>query len=100
MNRKHWMLVAGLIFVLPAVMSWGSPKNSGRSRSIPPGTHVQMRITDSLSSERAKPGDTFHGVLDSPIVVNGQVWYPKGASVSGQVRDAHRSGRLSGPGVL
>lgn len=33
-------------------------------------------------------------------MVNGRVLYPKGSDVNGQVTAAHRSGRLSDPGVL
>jgi hypothetical protein len=101
MNRKQWIsIITGLICGLTAILSWGSPKRAGAPPSLPPGTHVQLRITEALSSETAKPGQTFHGTLDSPIVVNGQARYPRGASVSGLVLSAHRSGRLSGPGVL
>lgn len=68
--------------------------------AIPAGTAVEARITEHLTSQKAKPGDMFHGTLVSPIVVNGRVLYPKGTSVTGQVTAVHPSGRLSDPGVL
>ncbi len=68
--------------------------------TIPTGSAVQVRITEHLTSQKAKSGDVFHGVLTAPIVANGRVLYPKGSPVTGQVLAVHPSGRLSDPGVL
>jgi hypothetical protein len=68
--------------------------------TIPAGTAIEARITEHLTSQKAKPGDVFHGTLVNPMVVNGRVLYPKGANVTGQVIAVHPSGRLSDPGVL
>ena len=68
--------------------------------TVPPGTVLEARITEHLTSQKAKPGDVFHGTLVNPIVVNGRVLYAKGANVTGQVIAVHPSGRLSDPGVL
>lgn len=98
MNQKYRLFVAlGLLSTLTAVLSAASTKHSISSPAIPQETHVQVRIIDHLSSETARPGDTFQGTLEVPIVVNGRVLYPKGSDVNGQVTAAHRSGRLSDP---
>jgi len=68
--------------------------------TVPAGTTVEVRITEHLTSQKAKPGDVFHGTLVNPVVVNGRALYPKGTSVTGQVIAVHPSGRLSDPGVL
>src|ERR1700675_2211794 len=68
--------------------------------NIPPGTSVQVRITESMSSETAKVGQEFHGSLAAPVVVNGRTMFPKGAYVTGEVVNLERSGRLSTPGEL
>src|SRR6266576_1471200 len=67
---------------------------------IPPGTSVQVRITEALSSETASIGQVFHGSLAAPVVVNGRALFPKGANVTGEVVNVERSGRLSTPGEL
>ena len=67
---------------------------------LPAGTSVQVRITDTLNSETAKVGQVFHGSLAAPVVANGRTLFPKGASVSGEVVNVERSGRLSNPGEL
>ncbi|HXB21998.1 MAG TPA: hypothetical protein VNV88_11485, partial [Candidatus Solibacter sp.] len=70
------------------------------SSSIPSGTPITVRINEDLSSETARTGDAFTGVLAQPMVVNGSTRFPRGAAVSGQVLSAKKSGRLSDPGVL
>jgi outer membrane lipoprotein SlyB len=67
---------------------------------IPPGTSVQVRITETLSSETASIGQVFHGSLAAPVVANGRTLFPKGANVTGEVVNVERSGRLSTPGEL
>ncbi len=67
---------------------------------IPPGTSVQVRITETLSSETASVGQVFHGSLAAPVVANGRTLFPKGANVTGEVVNVERSGRLSTPGEL
>jgi hypothetical protein len=75
-----------------------TPAQSGSA--IPAGTSVQVRITEELSSETANVGQQFHGVLAAPITANGKTLVPKGASVTGEVVNFERSGRLSTPGEL
>ena len=70
------------------------------SAKIPPGTSVQVRITETLSSETASVGQVFHGSLAAPVVANGRTLFPKGANVTGEVVNVERSGRLSTPGEL
>jgi hypothetical protein len=67
---------------------------------IPPGTAVQVRMTEDLSSETASVGQQFHGTVEAPVVVNGRTLFPKGAYVTGEVVNLERSGRLSNPGEL
>ena len=67
---------------------------------IPAGTSVQVRITETLSSETATIGQVFHGSLAAAVVGNGRTLFPKGASVTGEVVSVERSGRLSTPGEL
>lgn len=67
---------------------------------VPPGVQVQVRLTDAVSSATARPGTVFLGTLQTPIVVNGSVIYPKGSQVKGKVIACHPSGRLTDPGVL
>src|SRR5439155_19898922 len=68
--------------------------------TIPPGTALTVRMNEHLNSEETKPGDSFHGVLASAVIVNGKKVVPKGAEVVGEVIKVERSGRLSNLGEL
>src|ERR1700675_1767852 len=102
MNRKSFpVATAALTSLLLVVASLSSlPALAQRDVEIPSGTTIRVRMIDRLSSEENQTGDTFHGTLDEPIVVNGRELYPKGADVIGRVTDAHPTGRLSEPGEL
>ena len=84
-----------LMFALSTVLA-----SSLLAATLPPSTPIQVRITERLTSENAKPGDTFHGTLVQPIIQNGKVLFQKGTDVTGQVMLASKSGRLSSPGML
>jgi hypothetical protein len=67
---------------------------------IPAGTQLTVRLTDPLDSERNQVGDTFHGSLSAPIVINGETVIPSGADVVGRVADVKSAGRFAGNSVL
>ena len=102
MYRKHELTASILILILlaffPVLVS--APTLAEKAPGIAPGTTIKVRIIDSLNSGTAQTGDTFHGTLEEPIMVEGKELYPKGADVTGRVTDVHRSGRLSDPGKL
>ena len=102
MYRKHELTASIQILILLALLSVlvSAPALAQKAPGIAPGTTIKVRIIDSLNSGTAQIGDTFHGTLEEPIMVEGKELYPKGADVTGRVTDVHRSGRLSDPGKL
>ena len=67
---------------------------------IPSGTHVLLRMVNSLSTRTAREGDQVYLQTASPIAVGGQMLVPVGAYVQGTVAHAQRSGRVSGRAEL
>ena len=61
---------------------------------------VSVRLLDTLSSENSKAGDRFTATLAEPLVMNGRIVARKDTRVTGEVRDAISSGRLSRPALL
>jgi hypothetical protein len=88
------------IFVLILSILTGALPVVAASATLIAGAKIQVRITERLSSDTAKPGDTFHGTLAQPVVVNGKTLFDKGTDVKGEVMQASKSGRLSSPGQL
>ena len=70
------------------------------AQTIPAGTHLTVRTTQSLSSGTAKVGEAFEGTLAKSVVVNGQTVAREGSAVRGKVTLAKSSGRLHAPGEL
>jgi hypothetical protein len=68
--------------------------------AIPSGTQVSVRVGQTISSEKAKSGDTWDGTLASDIVVEGKTVARRGDAVTGKVVTADASGRLSGRALL
>lgn len=64
------------------------------------GTVVNIRLLDTLSSDKNSSGDSFRASLTSPLVVDGFVIADKGSSVSGEVVSADRAGRVKGRAAL
>jgi len=68
--------------------------------TIPAGTQLSVSLNDSLDSETNKVGDSFHGTLSTPIVVNGETVIPSGADVVGRVANVQSAGRFAGSSLL
>ena len=67
---------------------------------IPAGTEVSVRLGQTISSDKAKSGDSWTGTLANDIVVSGNTVAKKGDPVEGKVVTAEASGRLKGKAVL
>jgi hypothetical protein len=69
-------------------------------QNLPAGTPITIRLQSAVPSASSHSGDTFEGVLEEPIVIQGQTAVPRGANVTGRVVAAKASGRLHDPGYL
>ncbi len=68
--------------------------------TIPAGTQLTVRLNEPLDSERNQVGDSFHGSLGAPIVINDQTVIPAGADVTGRVAAVQSAGRFAGSSLL
>ena len=73
-----------------------SPPPAPRKVTIPAGTLLSVRLTDTISSEKNQAGDSFTAALDQPLIVEGFILAERGARVEGKVLEVQRSGRVSG----
>jgi hypothetical protein len=81
----------------------GGILSKSRSESrivIPAQTVIGVRLLDSIGSARDNAGREFQATLAEPIVLNGRVVVPTGASVTGRVVSARPSGHLKTPPEL
>jgi len=81
----------------PAVPSAGKPANSApfraasRSRILPAGTLITVRLEDSLSILRVHAGDAFAASVAGPIVLDGDTVLERDTPVSGRIESAQPS---------
>jgi BON domain len=68
--------------------------------TIPAGTQLSVRLNDPLDSEKNQVGDTFHGSLSAPIVLDGETVIPSGADVVGRVANVQSAGKFAGASLL
>jgi hypothetical protein len=68
--------------------------------TIPSGTTLAVRLVDTIDSETATAGQTFHATLDSPLSVDGDVVIPSGYDVEGHVVDVQSAGKFAGKSLL
>lgn len=71
-----------------------------RNVSIPSGTTIPIRVTQTLDSATTQEGDTFSGVVASDVVVDGATVIPAGATVSGHVDTVHEAAHFKGSSLL
>jgi len=68
--------------------------------SVPAGTRLVIRMSDTVDSNNHGAGHRFRGQLESAVVVDGVTVLPRGATVHGQVMAAQQSGRAVGSSSL
>ena len=71
-----------------------------RQVTVPKGTPVSIRMIDSVDSATAHIGETFKASLDSPIVVDNETVFPRGAEVYVKLAKVESAGRVSGTSEL
>jgi hypothetical protein len=82
--------IAALLFaLLPAGAS-----------EIPQGTHLLLRMVNSITTRTAAEGTQVYLRTDSPLVADSKIVVPVGAYVQGTVAEIKRSGRVKGRAEL
>jgi hypothetical protein len=77
-----------------------APLSEPEQITVPYGTVLAVRLTETLSSDLNQPGDTFLASLASPIVIANKVIIPEGAGVKGKIVNARNARRFSGRSAL
>src|ERR1035438_9669229 len=68
--------------------------------TLPAGTSIPVRITQTLDSKTTQSGDRFTGAIASDIIVDGMVVLPQGTPVTGHVDAAQDAAHFKGNSLL
>jgi len=74
--------------------------NAPQALTLPAGTLIQVRLTETLSSDHNRPGDGFTAVLDQPLIAQGWVVSRRGQTAVGRVANAQVAGKVQGVSQL
>jgi hypothetical protein len=64
--------------------------------TVPAGTRLVLRTTDSIDSRRHQAGHRFRAQLESALVVDGVTAAPRGTLLHGRITQASQGGRAIG----
>lgn len=73
---------------------------SAGAAEIPRGTHVLLRMLNSINTRTATEGNQVYLQTVTPVAVDGAMVIPPGTYVQGSVSHAQRSGRVKGRAEL
>jgi hypothetical protein len=73
---------------------------SAGAAEIPKGTHVLLRMMNSISTRTAAEGNQVYLQTATPVAVNNQIVIPPGTYVQGSVSHSKRSGHVKGRAEL
>jgi hypothetical protein len=83
---------ATIVFLLTAF--------AASAADVPAGTHVLLRIMNTINTRTAAEGDRVYLQTASPIAADGHILIPTGSYVQGVVTLAKRSGKVVGRAEL
>lgn len=101
MTLRIRSLIAGLVLALAgATLSAATQPQRrgprGAMVTIPAGTFLNVRLTQTIDVDYAAPGAIYHGVLADPVMMGRAVVIPYGARVALQAVSVKQSGRFKG----
>ncbi|MFC6644029.1 BON domain-containing protein [Granulicella cerasi] len=76
------------------------PKPVVRNITLPAGSAIPVRITETLESGHTETGTPFNGTVTHSVTSNGYVIIPAGSAVSGRVVEAKDAGHFKGNSLL
>jgi hypothetical protein len=80
--------------------SESSPPPLQAAHTLPEGTPITIHLLNAISSDATHAGESFNGILEDPILLNGRIAIPQGTPVLGRVLAAKPSGGSKNPGYL
>jgi len=82
--------------VAPAPSAAATPAPRPAAVTVPAGTMLNVRLTQSIDVDASAAGMTFKAVVDDPVTSNGSIVIPRGASAVVQAVHVQQSGTMKG----
>jgi hypothetical protein len=90
------------IFLTIAGALWARAESlpRGEKFSLPSGTVIHCRITQTLTTKLNFQGESFQATVSEPILSGGREVIPAGATLVGRIASLQRPGRIKGVGEM
>ncbi|MBI4460917.1 MAG: hypothetical protein HY648_12785 [Acidobacteria bacterium] len=82
------------------VLLWAVAIGHAGSVTIPAGTQITVRMTDTIDSEKSYIGETFRASMEDVLRVGGQIVVPRGAEAIGRLVAVEQAGRFRGRSMV
>jgi hypothetical protein len=80
----------------PAAAPAPAPAPARRTVSVPAGTQINVRLTDTIDVDASQAGQRFKAIVDDPVMLGGSVVIPRGATATLQAAKVEQSGKMKG----
>lgn len=67
-----------------------------RPIQVPAGTKLNVRLVDGIDVDASQTGQTFKAIVDDPVMMNGSIVIPRGATATLQAAKVEQSGKMKG----
>jgi hypothetical protein len=84
------------VAVFSGVLLWLTAAVAQTNLSLPAGTALNVKLESTLATFTSKKGDAFSGRVTQPVVMDGKVVIPIGATVLGRVTRISEPRRVAG----
>ena len=80
----------------PAPPAAPVPPRERTSRTVPAGTALNIRLTQTIDVDASQAGQRFRALVDDPVTVDGSIVIPRGATAMLQAVKLEQSGSMKG----
>jgi hypothetical protein len=79
-----------------AVPARPAPAAAPRTVTVPAGTALNVRLTQGIDVDASQAGMKFKALVDDPVMIDGAIVIPRGASAVLQAANVQQSGKMKG----
>jgi hypothetical protein len=93
-------LLAVILAAAGILLAYAETPGRGQQFSIPAGTILHCRVTQTLTTKLNYQGDAFAATVSEPVLVNGREAIPVGSTLEGRIAQMDKPGRIKGVGQM
>ncbi len=98
--RDTFFRIVALLATLAAISALAQMQDAPTRVTVPAGTRVLVRTSDSVDSSKQQAGYRFKASLETNLQADDVVIAPRGTTVYGRLANAKSAGRMSGAAGL